>query len=463
MRVLLPILFIISSITAAVGQDTTSLYQVTSIAFEGNKITKESILYREMTLEVGEQFTLSVLNRKLERSRNNIRNLNIFNSVYVDTCIFENTVQVVIRLMERWYVIPIPIIEYADRNLGEWVAQGWKVDRLDYGLDVWWSNFRGRNETLFLLAQFGYNNSFGFKYRIPYLDKEKKFGIDLEFYFTRNHEIAYGVENSTRVFYKDPDRFVQVKYFGAAGLIVRPKLYNTHFIRLEYTDASIADTVAQLNPQYFNPDQSSTRYFALSYRMERDKRDYNVYPLKGYHFEVELRKEGLRIFKTAVDMLDVSAEFTKFWQLHNRWYLAGGLKFKASPFSTQAYYTQRGLGYETDFARGYELYVIDGQYYGLAKTNIRFQPVKDRMINLKFIKNKKVGLIPLSVFTSFHVDAGYVVDNIFRAGNPLANRFIVGAGVGVDLVTFYDVAWRLEYSMNDRLDHGFFIHFTKHI
>lgn len=463
MRVLLPVLFILSSVTGVVGQDTTSLFQVSSIAFEGNKITKESILFREMTVTVGEQFTLSVLAQNLERSRNNIRSLNIFNSVYVDTCINGRSVDVVIRLMERWYVIPIPIIKYADRNLGEWIAQGWKVDRLDYGLDVWWSNFRGRNETLFLLAQFGYNNSFGFKYRIPYLDKQKKFGLDLEFYFTRNHEIAYGVEESTRVFYKDPERFVQVRYNAAAGLIIRPKLYNTHFIRLEYADASIADTVAQLNPLYFNPGESSTRYFSLSYRVKRDKRDYNVYPLTGYHFEMELRKDGLRIFDNGVDMLDISAEYTKFWQLHNRWYLGTGVKAKASPFNTQAYYTQRGLGYETDFVRGYELYVIDGQYYGLVKTNIRFQPVKDRTINLKFIKNKKVGLIPLSIFTSFHVDAGYVIDNKFTTGNPLSNRFIVGAGVGVDLVTFYDVAWRLEYSMNDRLEHGFFIHFTKHI
>ncbi|MFT5054189.1 MAG: outer membrane protein assembly factor BamA [Granulosicoccus sp.] len=463
MRVLLPILFTILSITAAVGQDSTSVFKIASISFEGNKITKESILYREMTLNVGEQFTLSTIGKKLERSRNNIRSLNIFNSVYVDTCVNNKSIDVVIRLMERWYVIPIPIIKYADRNLGEWIAQGWKVDRLDYGLDVWWSNFRGRNETLFILAQFGYNNSFGFKYRIPYLDKKKKFGIDLEFYFTRNHEIAYGVEESIRVFYKDPENFVQVKYSAAAGLIIRPKLYNTHFVRLEYTDASIADTVAQLNPRYFNPGNSSTRYFSLSYKVKRDKRDYNVYPLTGYHFEMELRKEGLRVFNNGVDMLDISAEFTKFWQLHNRWYLGSGIKFKASPFNTQAYYTQRGLGYETDFVRGYELYVIDGQYYGLAKTNIRFQPIKDRMINLKFIKNKKVGLIPLSVFTSFHIDAGYVVDNKFNAGNPLANRFIVGVGVGVDLVTFYDVAWRLEYSLNDRFEHGFFIHFTKHI
>ena len=463
MRVLLPILFLLYGISAALAQDTSSVYEISSISFEGNKITKESILYREMTLEVGEQFTLSDLGRKLERSKNNIRSLNIFNSVYVDTCIYETTVDIVIRLMERWYVIPVPIIQYADRNLGEWIAQGWKVDRLDYGLDVWWSNFRGRNETLFILAQFGYNNSFGFKYRMPYLDKQKKFGLNLEFYFTRNHEIAYGVEESTRVFYKDPESFVQEKYLAAAGLIIRPKLYNTHFVRLEYTDAAIADTVAQLNPGYFNLGQSSTRYLSLSYKIERDKRDYNVYPLTGHHFEMEIRKEGLRIFKNSVDMLDISAEFTKFWQLHNRWYLAGGLKLKASPFNTQAYYTQRGLGYKTDFVRGYELYVIDGQYYGLAKTNIRFQPIKDRMINLKFIKNKKVGLIPLSVFTSFHVDAGYVIDDKFTKGNPLSNGFIIGAGFGVDLVTFYDVAWRLEYSMNDRLDHGFFIHFTKHI
>lgn len=463
MRVLLALLLFSTSALLSLAQDTTVVYKVASVTFEGNRITKEAILYREMTVEVGDELRLPELNRRLERSKNNIRSLNIFNFVAIDTCHYHRDIEVVIRLVERWYVLPIPIIKYADRNLGEWIAQGWKVDRLDYGVEVYWTNFRGRNETLILLAQFGFNNTFGFRYRFPYLDKKKKVGLELEFLFTRNHEIAYGVEGSKRVFHKDPDQFTRIQYYGASTAIFRPRLYNTHEVKLEYTDATAADTITDLNPHYFNPGRSNTRYFSLSYTIERDKRDYNVYPLNGYQFELEIRKDGLRIFDEAVDMLDISAEYTQFWQLHNRWYLAGGIKAKASPFNSQAYFTQRGLGYENDFVRGYELYVVDGQYYGLAKTNIRFQPVKDRVINLKFIKNKKFGLIPISIFTSFHIDAGYVVDRKFTKGNPLSNKFIAGAGFGIDLVTFYDVAWRLEYSMNDRLEHGFFIHFTKHI
>ena len=49
---------------------------VGSVSFEGNKITKEAILYREMTVAIGDQIELGKLGRALERSRNNIRSLN---------------------------------------------------------------------------------------------------------------------------------------------------------------------------------------------------------------------------------------------------------------------------------------------------------------------------------------------------------------------------------------------------
>lgn len=463
MRWVLFLSFLCSLGLSAFAQDSTALYRIGSVSFEGNKVSKPSILYREMTLNSGDRVTRSELVAKLDRSKNNLRNLNIFNFVETDTCITDTVVDVVVRLVERWYIIPEPILSYADRNLGEWMSTGWKLDRLDYGLLVRWKNFRGRNETLILTAKFGYNNTFGFKYKFPYVGPNRKLGLNLKFSFTRNHEVSYAAVDNKRIFFRDHDQYSQVQYHGSAELVFRPQLYNRHGFGLKYTDAVVTDTIAQLNPDYFNPGNTGSRFFSISYTIKHDKRDYNVYPLSGHIFESSIRKDGLGLFNTSVNMLEIQAKYSRFWKLQPRWYLAMGLKLKASPLPKQAYYAQRGLGYNTDFVRGYELYIIDGQYYGLFKSTLRFEAMPSKVLNLKFIGSDKFGLIPITIYTNVHFDAGYVADRIFENGNPLANRFIAGGGLGLDLVTYYDVVWRLEYSLNDRVEHGFFIHFTKHI
>jgi len=43
--------------------------------------------------------------------------------------------------------------------------------------------------------------------------------------------------------------------------------------------------------------------------------------------------------------------------------------------------------------------------------------------------------------------------------NQLENSLLIGYGLGIDFVTYYDLVFRLEYSMNRMNEHGFFIHF----
>lgn len=462
MRQALIFMLSVCTATGTLAQDSTAVFKIASIDFESNKITKESILFRELTFETGDSLTMAELGPELDRSRNNLRSLNIFNFVQIDTCLYQQDLEVVIRLQERWYIFPVPILKYADRNIGEWIASGWKLDRLDYGVEVEWSNFRGRNEFLTLIAMFGFNNTFGFEYEIPYVDKKKILGLELGFLYTRNRSTHYIAKENKREFFRTDSSFARIQYQAKAELKIRPQLYNRHTVGLEYADASVHDSVVIYNPSYFDRNKTSIRYFSLTYTVKRDLRDYNAYALTGYLFEATLRKDGLGIFPTGINSLSVKAKFHKFWKLHKRWFLAAGLEGKFSGFD-QPYYVQRGLGYSEEFVRGYEVYVIDGQHFGLLKSNIRFAALPTKTINLKFLKSKKIGLIPIALYTNIHFDAGYVADGLYNVDNPLSNRMLFGWGAGLDIVTYYDIAWRLEYSMNDRLEHGFFIHFTKHI
>ena len=444
---------------AAQAQDVV----IGSLTFEGNKITRERILLREMTFREGQLIPQEKLSQHLERSKGNLWNLLLFNFVEIDTCRDEaNVVDVVVRVTERWYVWPIPFVEFADRNLSEWwETKRW--DRLDYGSLVRWSNFRGVNEEVTLHLRFGFNNRYELRYKIPYLDKAQKWGIIFKGGYEQSHEVAYATVENKRVFYKNSKSYIRKEAYGSITPSYRPNLYNLHKFEVGYTRAWVHDSVAILQPKYYGAGENLSKYFSLEYWVVRDVTDYTDYPLKGYRIDFKIRKDGLRIFDSPVDIWSLEMEFAKYWQLHKRLYFSHGQKIKVSSTNGQAYSLQKGLGYESDFVRGYELYVIDGQHYGLLKTALKFAILPMRKVKLKFLKSDKFNTLPLAIYINANFDMGYVHDNQYNQLNPLAGSMLLGGGVGLDLVTFYDISWRAEYSVNKTLEHGFFVHFTKHI
>lgn len=416
-----------------------------------------------MTFKEGESVPRAEFLARLERSKANVWSLQLFNFVEVDTCWFgRNEVDVVVRVTERWYVWPVPFVEFADRNFSEWL-ETMRWDRLDYGTLVKWSNFRGRREELTLHLRFGYNNQYELRYEIPYLDKDQKWGIEFQGGYRQGHEVAYATVGNKRVFYKNPNRYIRKETFATVTPRWRPNLYNVHRLEVGFTHYWILDSVAKLQPEYFGAGEHLVKYFSIEYNVKREVTDYSDYPLKGYRFQLNLRKDGLRIFDSPIDIWALEVEFAKYWQLHKRWFFAHGQKIKVSSTNGQAYSLQQGLGYERDFVRGYEHYVVDGQHYGLLKTSLRFAIVPFRKVKLKFLKSDKFNTLPLALYANFNFDMGYVIDNQYNKHNPLAGSMLLGGGLGIDIVTFYDISWRAEYSMNKNLEHGFFLHFTKHI
>ncbi len=458
---LISLLFFLGALATSCSAQDEIL--VSSLTFEGNKVTKERILLREITFREGQSISKDKLAHHLERSKGNVWNLQLFNFVEIDTCHYvENEIEVVVRVTERWYVWPIPFVEFADRNLREWwETKRW--DRLDYGTLVRWSNFRGMNEEVTLHLRFGFNNRYELRYRIPYLDKSQKWGIGFKGGYEQSHEVAYATVGNKRVFYKNPHQHIRRESYGAIAPSWRPNLYNLYKLEVKYTHAWVIDSVARLQPEYFGAGENNSQYFSIVYQMERNVTDYIDYPTKGYRFLLRISKVGLRIFDSPIDMWSLEGEFSKYWHLYKRWYLAAGVSAKTSSINQQSYSLQQGLGYGYNFVRGYELYVIDGQHYALLKTAFKWAILPMRKVKLNFLKSEKFNTLPLAFYASLNFDMGYVVDNQFNEGNPLAGRLLLGGGLGIDIVTFYDISWRAEYSINKNLEHGFFIHFTKHI
>ena len=73
--------------------------------------------------------------------------------------------------------------------------------------------------------------------------------------------------------------------------------------------------------------------------------------------------------------------------------------------------------------------------------------------------------IPFAVYLKTYFDMGYARNYDFYEvegqNTRLSNKFLYGTGVGLDIVTFYDLVLRLEYSINAERETGFFFNFKK--
>ena len=80
---------------------------------------------------------------------------------------------VLVSVVERWYIYPVPILEIAQTNFNTW----WETKEfrwLNYGLYLSHNNFRGRNENLKVTIRFGYTKKFSASYSIPNVNQNKR-------------------------------------------------------------------------------------------------------------------------------------------------------------------------------------------------------------------------------------------------------------------------------------------------
>ena len=171
---------------------------IRKISMKGNKVTKERIIQRELLFKEKDTIPVEELQNTLQQSRKNLINTSLFNFVTLDSIPVEGTtnqIDINIEFVERWYIWPVPILEFADRNFNEWLKKkDWS--RLNYGLFLTWNNFRGRREKLILFTRFGYDQKYELAYVIPYINRKQTWGMGFAGGLSQNHEIAYNSYDS---------------------------------------------------------------------------------------------------------------------------------------------------------------------------------------------------------------------------------------------------------------------------
>lgn len=454
--IVIPLGFVKGQEADSLGKDTL---RIDRIIISGNQRTLDRIVLRELMFRTGDYIQADVLEQLVTVSRRNLLNTSLFNFVKIHTLERGNrVVWIYINLTERWYIWPAPILEFADRNFNTWWrARDW--GRLNYGFVLTHANFRGRRETLQLLVRMGTWQHYRVSYLVPYIDRKQKSGLYFSASYLRNREIGYASFDNRLLWLKEPGRYVRQETLAKFRYQYRQGVFQTHAAELRFASSSVADTVRMLGPGYFPENRSAFSLFSLHYSWVNDHRDAKAYPLSGWLISSELSQSGLGILSTEnISIFRADFEMRFYQPLHGRWFAGASMKGRLVSTSNQPYYLQRSLGYGNDYVRGYEYYVVDGQHFVLAKTQLRYQLVKPRELDFGD-GNDRFDRFHFAFYLGAFCDGAYVWDKRYFRENPMSNTFIRGYGLSLDFVTYYDRVLRLELSRNGLGETGFFFHY----
>ncbi|MBP8823660.1 MAG: BamA/TamA family outer membrane protein [Flavobacteriales bacterium] len=438
--------------------DFSGPYGISGLLVEGNKQTKERIILRELTFRQGDTVDTKALYERMARSRQNLLNLGLFNTVtLLPTFLGPHEVFITITVNERWYWWPQPMVRFADPNFNTWWLTK-DFGRLNYGVELNRFNMRGRNETLSALVQLGYSRRFGLRYKVPSFDRQQRWGAQVEGVYGEQDEITIGTEGNKRILLKTPLENITAHWRAGGQLTYRRSHYIRHGLDIHWNEMAVRDTVVRRNPEYLASGAGRMGFLSLTYSAVLDRRDSRAFPLSGTYAKLEVVRHG--IGPSQPDATRLTATVQRSWKRGQRWSLGASMQGSAAPGTEDHYFLQEGLGYG-DYLRGYEYYIIDGQAHVLAKANILFALVPPRSYRVEAIPLEAFRTLYIAIYLNAFSDHGYVQDNVHGALNPLANQWQQSYGLGLDLVTSYDQVLRMEWAVNRLAETGFYLHFTQ--
>ncbi|MER3497525.1 MAG: hypothetical protein C4308_02225 [Chitinophagaceae bacterium] len=434
---------------------TSAPFVIRNIVITGNKKTKPSIILREVPFREGDKLPLQQLVTKFETARKQLMNTSLFHDVVVALKSLEGyNVDILVEVKERWYLFPVPYFKMVDRNINQWLVQhNASFDRVNYGLKMIYNNSTGHNDKMNMWLVSGYTRQVAMNYDRPFFDKKMKWGGKLGFTLGKNREVNYNTINNKEVFLKDSSHYIRSYFTANVELNYRPAIKTKHKFGFTYVAERVEDTIVKLNPKYFTNSRNTIRFPMLYYTMVYKDVDFIPYPLKGFEGMVTVAKKG---FNKDVNVWEISTIGGHYWEIFPKTYFAvnafGTVKL---PFH-QPFFNTRLMGYGDFGMQGYEYYVIDGVAGGAVKTTFS-RELFGFYIPLPKTKYQTTDRIPFRIYGKIFGNTGYVY-NEEPGTNSLTNRMLYSGGLGIDIVTFYDIVLKLEWSFNQLGQNGLYLH-----
>jgi outer membrane protein assembly factor BamA len=433
---------------------------INNIQITGNRTTRENVILRELTFNKGDTISDIDLGSQIIRSRETILNTSLFNYATISTTeVFPDRVDIDIVVEERWYIWPAVILKYDDRNFSSWLKEG-DLSRSKIGFSVEQYNCFGRRENLKVSFLFGYAKQFSISYKNIPLDKHRTHFIGADIEITRQDELIYKTEFNVPSTYRNNFHSVFERKKYTINYLYRPRINDLHNFYLNYHEYNITDSVVKLNPYFLTNNKDNLQCFALDYVFSSDKRDSKAYPLKGSYFELLISQTVPSPFsKSSFSQTVVSPGYYRYFEIGKNLYYAAGINLKLSYSNRYSYFYSQSVGYKYNL-HGFEYNTIEGQHLLIIRNLLKIAILKPRVSELHFIPIDKFRKIHYALYFNLFSDCGFVTNKYRTADNSFNNKFLCSGGVGLDLVTYYDITLRADYAVNGFGKSGLYIHLT---
>ncbi|RLD68685.1 MAG: hypothetical protein DRI95_02330 [Bacteroidetes bacterium] len=441
--------------------DSLKEIMINNILIVGNDRTKEKIILRELAFEKGQVYVDNTLDQNIQTSKTNLLKLPLFNYVTIEKVyLTDELVDIYIIVEERWFTWPEIAIINNERNFNTW----WETkdfSKLDYRFSIKKHNVLGLNHLIKFGLSLGFTREFWLQYDNVFLDKKQKHYLGIwasMFYQNQAFYITY--KNKRQTFTSSDKNALEGKELELY-YTYRPGFNNKHRFSIAYREQTADDSLVSLNNNYLGKTNTKLSYLELTYRFTHDNRNNRGYPTRGSWFKTEFMQQGMGLPESnGLSIFSIYSTYKKYYQIAGKFYGANSISIKKTFNEYEVYYLKKGLGYR-NYLRGYEYYVIDGQDYFLLKSNLKYNLFPTNIVQLNFMPIKKFKKLHFAIYLNAHFDIGYVNDKYqdINYMNNFTNSLQYSGGIGIDLATYYDRVFRLEYSVTKTGETGFFIHF----
>ncbi|MCP4312108.1 MAG: hypothetical protein GY790_12655 [Bacteroidetes bacterium] len=458
---------------------------ISAIEVSGNERTKEKIIIRELDFQPGDSLatfrrgesSLKVFGQKrfsrkdssevvvrTKYSRENIINTKLFLTVdlrieQIDGAEYKLHIEV----NERWYLWVFPVIQLDYPNFNEWLKNP-DLSQLSQGLFMSHNNLWGLGHQTSFMAYLGSSQGIGLGYLVPWVGKGQKIGLLLGGAYRNSTVVEYGsLDNQRQIIF---DEGSMKDYSFVSTLTARPSLYNYSKVRLsahhlQISDALYDKTLDESIASFLPEGAQSVDFVSLYIEYKYDSRNNHAYPLKGNYMKGFVSKHGLGILSHDVDYFYYGADMHFYQQISERWYTAEMFKLVTSSSENIPYFFKKNLTSREDFLRGFDYYALRGDEMYYFRSNLKYNVIKPGVMKARKEKHadSKFRNVPYAFYINLIADAGYMKDEFYGDHNPFNNKFLYSWGLGVDLISYYDMVLRFEYVFTNTKKHGFFFGF----
>jgi hypothetical protein len=264
-------------------------------------------------------------------------------------------------------------------------------------------------------------------------------------------EINYKTLGNKQVFFRT-EHIIRKGYRANVNVTYRPNLFERHALQVGIGNESISDSAFAIAPNLLPNHKKSFSYLDINWSYSKVRFDYNAYPTKGASTEIAFAHRFSKENNlSAIQFRQIVAHRIA----PNRFIFAESLTIGRT--MQQSNYSDRKLmGYGLMQMNGLEYYVVDGNAATVFKSAIHQRIGSYTLINP--LTKKFLPSVKYTFWIKAFSQLGYVYSSEKNKANPLANSLLRTAGIGVDIISIYDLVLNVEYSINQLGDKGLYLH-----